>query len=118
MPTFITSTLTRINRAWENRSSADRDAHVYEVANQPGVWRIRLQLYPEHSTGGVWWGGRVLWGFDQDSKEGADYIANRWIKYAEFPERNDMSAGPRGRTAQARRDFLERQANKREASRA
>jgi hypothetical protein len=75
-----------VNKDYANRPQTDRDSHIYECVNAPGVFRIRLCLYPEHTySSRGWYGGKVLWGFDQDTFKKANTIGNRWIKYGEYP---------------------------------
>jgi hypothetical protein len=73
---------------YSKRKQNDRDFHIYQLANNPNIWRIRLHLYPEHSGYGEsrnWYGGRILWGYDQESYKEAHKIAMRWKKYGEIP---------------------------------
>lgn len=67
--------------------SADgrRGALVYLAAGTTSTWRIRAEKYPEHGDGGLWFGGRVLWGHDQTSQAAAVEIANRWVEDGELP---------------------------------
>ena len=77
-----------INITYRNRPEKDRKAFIYEVSGQPGVWRIRLELYPESSvlsSNRSWWGGKILWGFDQYNYDAAMKIADKWIKNGEYP---------------------------------
>lgn len=59
-----------------------RTAAVYEVAGQPGVWRIRVEIWPEPYG---WLGGKVLWGHDQPTEALAIVIAKRWTMLGELP---------------------------------
>jgi hypothetical protein len=49
------------------------------------MWRIRLELHPEHSRGGYWYGGCILWGYDQRRMTNAERIARRWRLYGQVP---------------------------------
>jgi hypothetical protein len=71
---------------YSQRPQRDRGAYIYEIVGQPGMWRIRLQLYPEHSQGGGWYGGRILWGYDQPYQSKAQKIADDWIVFGKMPE--------------------------------
>jgi hypothetical protein len=67
------------------RPAPPRSAVVYEVAGEPGTWRIRAQKQPEEPG---WVGGRVLWGHDQPTEELAWAIANAWINDGQLPADN------------------------------
>lgn len=63
-----------------------RGAHVYLVADSEATWRIRAEKYPDHHDGGLWFGGRVLWGYDQTYREAAEVLARRWVDDGELPQ--------------------------------
>ena len=73
--------------SWMN-DDRTRGAVIYEVANVPGVYRIRLHRYPDNGPGVPygWFGGKVLWGHDQDSEEAAIVIAKRWTDEGILPD--------------------------------
>lgn len=62
-----------------------RDAYVYLAAGMENTYRIRAERYPDDDGTG-WFGGKVLWGCDQDSREKADRIAADWIEHGVLPE--------------------------------
>ena len=60
----------------------ERAAEIYEIAGDPGKWRIRIRKYPELHG---WTGGRILWGHDQPSEKAAARIAARWVTWGKLP---------------------------------
>ena len=69
-------------------SASFRRAYAYRVVDSnPEVWRIRIEQFPEHVEPGFhgWYGGRVLWGSDQSSREGAEAIARTWAEDGVLP---------------------------------
>lgn len=68
-----------------------RRAVVYRVRytpeGEPAVWRIRAERFPEHVNAGPhgWFGGRVLWGHDQEAREAAEAIAWVWVAEGILP---------------------------------
>lgn len=67
-------------------SDRQRGAEVYLCVGTPRTWRIRVEKYPEHTEAGTgWFGGRVLWGHDQESKKAALEIAQAWVNKGALP---------------------------------
>jgi hypothetical protein len=65
----------------------ERRAEIYEVVGSPCTFRIRAERYPGHAEpASGWFGGRVLWGHDQDSRAKALEIAREWIDNGTLPE--------------------------------
>lgn len=65
-------------------SNRKRQARVYEDAREPGTWRVRFELYPEHHEATGWFGGRVSLRHDWDETE-AHNVATRWTEGGELP---------------------------------
>ena len=61
-----------------------RGAEVYLCAGTSSTWRIRAEMYPDDKEPG-WFGGKVLWGHDQDTLEKAEAIARRWTEDGVLP---------------------------------
>lgn len=69
------------------RLPEDRGWEIYRISNT-NKWRIQLFLYPEHTQAGrilSWYGGRILWGFDQETEAKAHAIAIQWKRDGIFP---------------------------------
>jgi len=63
----------------------ERQAYIYEDVQQPGVWRVRFELYPDHHEAGTgWYGGRVSLRHGWDENE-AGHVATRWTEDGELP---------------------------------
>ena len=61
--------------------------YLFAGAHLAGRYMVRAEKYPEHWGGGTgWYGGRVLWGHDQATKEEALDIARRWVDDGVLPE--------------------------------
>lgn len=77
--------------------SADgtRGADIFHVAGGRG-YRIRAHKYPashDHMLeNGLWFGGRILWGLDQDSMESAAAVAAQWVEGGVLPPHRDPLA--------------------------
>jgi hypothetical protein len=78
---------------YKDRKKSDRDYDIYERADMPGMWRIRLELYPEHSghtgfNGGVpgWYGGRVMFSQDTTDYKKIKKVADDWHLRGIIPE--------------------------------
>lgn len=62
-----------------------RQALAYEDVREPGVWRVRFELYPEHGDAATgWFGGRVSMRLHWDEAE-AQHVAQRWTEDGELP---------------------------------
>lgn len=79
---FLNKTI--IDWAELNKTSSGRNYYVYKVVNSKNLWRVRLEKYP---SDGEWQGGKILWGYDQKSKEEAVKIGERWVETGIFPEK-------------------------------
>lgn len=68
-------------------SPEGRAAYVFRIADAP--WRIQLEQYPAHTDPAVrpgegWFGGKVLWSWDQKTSLLAREIAEDWYLNGEF----------------------------------
>lgn len=68
-------------------SLGDRAANVFRIAttpeDHPKPWRIELHDYSSgHKPG--WHGGKILWGWDQPTREEAQAIAEEWVRDGVF----------------------------------
>jgi hypothetical protein len=61
-----------------------RGAEIYLCFGTSSTWRIRVQQYPDNEPG--WFGGKILWGHDQDSQDKAYVIAAQWTERGILPE--------------------------------
>jgi hypothetical protein len=76
------------NWAQLDNPAESRRAHVYEVAGQPGTFRVRAENPTLHSEPtSMWWGGIVLWGHDQPTLEDAIALAAEWVEEGKLPPR-------------------------------
>jgi hypothetical protein len=77
--------------------SADgtRGADIFQVAGGDR-YQIQAHKYPashDHMLeGGLWFGGRILWGLDQDSMEAAVAVAAEWVDGGVLPDHRDPFA--------------------------
>lgn len=63
-----------------------RGAYVYLCAGTTAMWLVRAEKYPEHHEGGLWFGGRVLWGHEQETRDAAGAVAERWVDDGVLPD--------------------------------